>query len=218
MTNPLAQQPQPSSSSQSGFTIIESLVAIVVVAILLTAIAPVIVLSVATRVQARRVELGTQAARSYVDGLKTGSITSPEVSASGVRDNFVNVAAPTPSALTCTNNNYCTAPASASLYCIDGNSDGVCTNARPNDLIIQAIRYSSTSTDATQGYLLGLRVYRADAFQDSGAILKSSDGVRRAQQTFRGTLGQRKAPILEFTTEIAASATYDTYCQRLGGC
>lgn len=218
MTQPLAQQPQPSPSSQSGFTILESLIAIVVVAILLTAIAPAIVLSVATRVQARRVELGTQAARSYVDGLKTGSIPAPEVSTSVSIDNFRNVAAPSPSALTCTNNSYCTSPASASLFCIDGNSDGACTNAKPDDLIIQAVRYNSISTDATQGYLLGVRVYRADAFRDSGTILRSSTGVRRAQQTFRGTLGQRKAPILEFTTEVAASATYDTYCQRLGGC
>jgi type II secretory pathway pseudopilin PulG len=35
-------------------------------------IAPVLVLSVATRVQARRVELGTQAARTYIDGVRSG--------------------------------------------------------------------------------------------------------------------------------------------------
>jgi len=45
--------------AQFGFTIVESLMAIVVVAILMTAISPVIILSVATRVQARRVELAT---------------------------------------------------------------------------------------------------------------------------------------------------------------
>jgi prepilin-type N-terminal cleavage/methylation domain-containing protein len=43
-----------------GFTIIESLVAIVIVGILMTAIAPVIILSVGNRVQARRVEVSNR--------------------------------------------------------------------------------------------------------------------------------------------------------------
>ncbi len=62
---------------QSGFTIVESLMAIVVVGILLTVIAPVITLSVATRVQARRVELATQAVKTYIDGIRTGAIAAP---------------------------------------------------------------------------------------------------------------------------------------------
>ena len=65
------------SNSDSGFTIIESLVAIVVVSILLSAIAPVLVMSTAIRVQARRIELSTQAARTFIDGVRSGSITKP---------------------------------------------------------------------------------------------------------------------------------------------
>jgi prepilin-type N-terminal cleavage/methylation domain-containing protein len=57
-------------SSESGFTIIESLVAILVASILLAAIAPVLVISTATRVQARRIELATQAAKAFVDGVR----------------------------------------------------------------------------------------------------------------------------------------------------
>jgi prepilin-type N-terminal cleavage/methylation domain-containing protein len=64
-------------SGESGFTIIESLVAIIVAAILLAAIAPVIILSAATRVQARRVEQATQATKSFIDGVKTKSIDAP---------------------------------------------------------------------------------------------------------------------------------------------
>ena len=66
-------------SSNSGFTIIESLVAIIVVGILMTAIAPTIVLSVATRVQARRVEVATDAAQSYIDGVRSGTIEPPKL-------------------------------------------------------------------------------------------------------------------------------------------
>src|SRR6476646_11004369 len=222
MTKNIRQLKQNSTlSSQGGFTILESLIAIVVVAILLTAIAPVIVLSVATRVQARRVELGTQAARAYIDGLRSGSITPPLPATATVSTDpttFTSYAAPTPSALTCGNNAYCTAPATAiGLYCFDGNSDGICQNNKPNDLIVQAVRYNSTSVDATRGYLLGVRVYRADAFRDTNPILRSDTSAsgRRAQQTFRGTLGQRKSPIIELTTEVKASASYDNFCQRL---
>ena len=64
----------PPTSGESGFTIIESLIALVVVAILMVAIAPVIVFSTATRVQSRRIELGTQAAKSYIEGVRTGAI------------------------------------------------------------------------------------------------------------------------------------------------
>ncbi|MEP0871640.1 hormogonium polysaccharide secretion pseudopilin HpsB [Trichocoleus desertorum AS-A10] len=224
MTKSISQLKQKSAhSSQSGFTILESLIAIVVVAILLSAIAPVIVLSVATRVQARRVELGTQAARAYIDGLRSGSVTPPPSTTVAVSNDpatFTSYAAPTPSALACANNAYCTTPAAtAGLYCFDGNADNVCQNNKPNDLIIQAVRYNSTSIDAARGYLLGVRVYRADAFKADGNILRSTDTARkRSQSAFSGTLGPRKAPIIELTTEVKASASYDNFCQRLGGC
>ena len=66
------QQQNLPQSGDSGYTIIESLVAMIVVSVLMIAIAPVMAYSVATRVQARRVELATQAARTYIDSLRTG--------------------------------------------------------------------------------------------------------------------------------------------------
>ena len=66
-------------NNQAGFTIIESLMAIIVISILMVGIAPVLALSVANRVQARRVELATGAAKSYVDGIRSGSIAPPPI-------------------------------------------------------------------------------------------------------------------------------------------
>ena len=63
-----------SKSRDGGYTIIESLVAMIVVSVLMIAIAPVMAFSVATRVQARRMELATQAARTYIDALRTGAV------------------------------------------------------------------------------------------------------------------------------------------------
>jgi prepilin-type N-terminal cleavage/methylation domain-containing protein len=95
-----------SKSRQGGFTIIESLVAIVVVSILLAAIAPVIILSVATRVQARRVEFATQAAKSYIDGVRTKQIDPPLATSDTLLKDFP---APTnPGSFNCAANSYCT--------------------------------------------------------------------------------------------------------------
>jgi prepilin-type N-terminal cleavage/methylation domain-containing protein len=69
------QQPQSSShkSQEAGYTIIESLVAMIVVSVLMIAIAPVMAFSVATRVQAKRIEMATQAAKTYIEGRPVGA-------------------------------------------------------------------------------------------------------------------------------------------------
>jgi prepilin-type N-terminal cleavage/methylation domain-containing protein len=73
----MTKQKQHQNLSQprdGGYTIIESLVAMIVVSALMVMIAPVMAFSVATRVQARRTELATQAAKAYIDALRSESI------------------------------------------------------------------------------------------------------------------------------------------------
>lgn len=184
---------------ESGFTIIESLIAIVVVAVLMVAIAPVIVFSTATRVQSRRIELATQAAKTYIEGVRTGAIGAP-ATGSGV---------PTVGSLTCNANAYCSVPATPAnnLYCIDGDGGG-CTLGSNKDFIIQAFR---NNPDATAGYLLEVRVYRADGFQNDGALTQTSK-----QSTTSGGLGDRKAPLMEINTEITSdSDSFNDLCKRL---
>jgi len=226
-------------NSQSGFTIIESLVAVVVLAVLLTALSPVIVLSVATRVQARRVELGTQAARAYIDGVRAGTIDAPSNTITLNEVNMTNntfnsqrslfAAAPVPatgagslsSCPTTTGNQYCqnSSTTTPSLYCIDLDSGG-CSSGSPKDLVVQAFRsITSASTDSNQGYLLGVRVYRADAFNDNVPLNQPNNGTLPTQATFTGGLGNRKVPLVEMTTEIVTTGTnYGNLCSRLGGC
>lgn len=197
-------QPFLPRNHQSGFTIIECLMAIVVVSILMTALSPVLVLSVATRVQSRRVELATQAARAYVDGVRNGTITTPsQIPANTSLSNFAAPVYPLPS---CSPNSYC--QGSQSLYCFDSNGNGSCNSS---DLIIQGFR---DSVNPDNGYRLGLRVYRADAFNDTSSLLTNTK-----QATFTGGLGNRKAPLVEMTTDIVTSKTnYASFCSRLGGC
>ncbi len=214
-------------SSQSGFTIIESLMAVVVVSILMAAIAPAIALSVATRVQAKRIEQASQAARAYVDGVKAGTITAP--SHSVAQSSFATVgqttlptpiAPPTGGSLSCgspttglnagaTTNYYCADTTTSSLYCINGDETAGCSSNSVRDLIIQSFR---TTND--KNYLLGVRVYRAEGFKTSDAFTAGGQ-----QATFTGGLGKLKAPLLQMTTAITGTQPkYQEYCDRLGGC
>lgn len=201
-----------SSSRLGGFTIIESLAAIVIIAILLAAIAPVLSLSVATRVQSRRVELATQAARIYIDGVKTQTIPAP--SSNSTTKKISEFDAPTPTGtLTCNANDYCTAPSGTnlSLYCIDSDGNG-CQTSSSRDMLVQAFRYNPSTT--ANGYALGVRVYRADAFRGSATLLKNTP-----QPSFTGGIGRRSAPLVEMATEINDTIPkYSDLCARLSGC
>lgn len=226
-----------SKSRQGGFTIIESLVAIVVVSILLAAIAPVLVLSVATRVQARRVEFATQAAKSYIDGVRTKQIKPPAIAplvAPATERALSREDAPTnPGSLNCAANSYCinttgeTSTTPTNLYCID--LDGVtvppstiatdpprCQNISSTDMVVQVFRNKTSET----GYALGVRVYRANAFR-SGITFKASKDSFKQQQTFTGGTGlsRHQAPLVEMSTDINdTTPSYSDLCNRLQGC
>lgn len=229
-------------SDEGGFTVVESLIALIVVAILMSAIAPVLILSFATRVQARRVELGSQAARAYIDGIRAGSIPVPnqvvqltEVNSTSntfnsQRATFSGASAPSSTLPACASpsNGYCqnsSTPTTTtnSLYCIDRDGGG-CTNSSVQDFVIQAFRSTTATTvstandDATKGYLLGVRVYRADAFRGSSS-LKTMQANNSKASTFTSGVGDRKAPLIEIVTEVSSKQTkFQDYCSRFGGC
>ena len=235
--NPRQLQELSAQSNESGFTIIESLVAILVVAILLVAIAPVLVMSTATRVQAKRVELATGAAKAFIDAINSKTIAESQVSNTTLLS-AATAAAPRTVSSSTTSGDYlissAAVPADAtSLYCF--HNDGKitlpsdCTTYKitsPVQFYIQAfgnavvtINTSSTQIDSGQSYRLGVRVYRSDAFIDSGILKKSSDSNGKTAATFTGGLGDRKAPLVEMTTEIVrGQSSYSALCDRLGGC
>ena len=221
------QKPYSAQSSQAGFTLVEALLAIIVVTIMMIAIAPAIVLSVATRVQAKRLELGTAAAQSYVEGVRSGTILPPALTPTELKD----IDPPTGGSLSCVDPGglgsksfYCTTPPS-DLYCIDNDDTPGCNDNSFKDMIIQASGYHPTApaiatpTDADKGYQLGIRVYRADAFKDSTDLKKSDDTTKNEASTFTAGAGDRKAPLVEMTTEISTPKTkYGDLCERQGGC
>ncbi|MEH2271820.1 MAG: hormogonium polysaccharide secretion pseudopilin HpsB [Nostoc sp.] len=213
-------QHSSAQSSQSGFTIIESLVAILVVSVLLVAIAPVLVMSTATRVQARRIELATGAAKAFIDAIKSKTILDPTIT--------VTLAASTSRTVSSSTNEYLLsstlAPTTATkntLYCFNKNGSLANPGCISDLFYIQAIRTAVTGSDPDkgQGYRLGVRVYRSDADFDSLKKTSDNSGNQKTTATFTGGLGDRKAPLVEMTTEIVrGQPSYNALCDRLGGC
>jgi prepilin-type N-terminal cleavage/methylation domain-containing protein len=225
------QHHQKPLCSDSGFTIIESLVAILVAAILLAAIAPVLVLSTATRVQARRVELATQAAKTFIDGVRTGAIAAPSEtiaidSSTSTDPRRVSDVAGTP-AVTGKPEDYLVntltkmaLPTSATgLYCFTktGNITTTdCTN-KPFEYYIQAARIAVTGSTSDDGYRLAIRVYRADVDFTKTRTASTGETDKKTQNPFTAGIGDRQSPLLEMTTDIANTNTsFRALCQRLG--
>ncbi|BBD54184.1 hypothetical protein NIES204_14730 [Planktothrix agardhii NIES-204] len=198
MNTPKQKHPHP--SSQSGYTILESLMAIVVVTVLMVAVAPLLAFSFATRVQAKRVELGSKAANTYIDAVRSGAVPPPTL-------NTPTDAPTSAGSLTCDAGQVCTSPV-GHLYCVDNDSDGKCT--LPNDptpgkglmdMIVQGVAINKvTDAKLEDGYQLIVRVYRSDAFKDSSPLQQGK------LQSTKG-LGNPKVPLSEITTQIIGSQT-----------
>jgi prepilin-type N-terminal cleavage/methylation domain-containing protein len=200
---------QKSKSRDGGYTIIESLVAMIVVSVLMIAIAPVMAFSVATRVQARRVELATQAARTYIDALRTGAIKY------GVTNSGFPIPAPAG------NLAGAAVPTLAQTYCVDMDGDTdpePCETTSNKDFRVQGawLNKDATGPDPTsKGYQLLVRVYRADSF-DGSVTLRAPQNERK-QSVVGSGLGDRTMPVVEMSTEIPASGnpSYKSIYDRL---
>jgi prepilin-type N-terminal cleavage/methylation domain-containing protein len=188
------QQQNLSQSRDGGYTIIESLVAMIVVSVLMIAIAPVMAFSVATRVQARRVELASQAATAYINALRVGAI-KPPTNPQPTRGFPAQDTSP-PSTVPPAPTNP------ADLYCVDlDETADNCTNNSNKDFLIQG-RWrnpaNSTPGDPTPtGYELTVRVYRADVFSSSPGQIKTEQ-----QSVANSGLGDPKAPLVVMKTQI----------------
>lgn len=218
--------------NSSGYTLLESLMALVVVGILITSVAPMLALTTASRVQARRVDLATQALRAYVDGVRGGALPPPQrFVVLNPNVNFVapDYGFPPSTSLLIGGNNYATIntptifPDSGTL--VDTNGDGFSVND-PQDLVIQAIRPIATCTPIcnlssqaeidrekaaanAQGYNMVVRIYRADSFAN-GLVPTETEQA----SVFIGSIGSRTKPLISTIVEVFQSSNLNSIKSR----
>ena len=201
------QNPPP--TSESGYTILEGIMAILMVTVMLTLVGPVIAFSVGTRVQAKRIELASQAAKTYVDSLRAGSLpppvdNTPDTTAlkvrlppnSGQADGGVLDCDPKTNVQGFCNN-------TKTLYCVSFDGNNTCSNDSLVDMVVQAQACypgSPTVLNEKEGYHLLVRVYRANAF----GKLTGTEGFKagKADSSVTNALGNPALPLTTFTTYI----------------
>lgn len=205
------QNPPP--TSESGYTILEGIMAILMVTVMLTLVGPVIAFSVGTRVQAKRIELASQAAKAYVDSLRAGSLPPPVdnnlTDASAFKDRLpLNSGQADGGVLDCdpkTNvQGFCNN--TKTLYCVSFDGNNTCSNESLVDMIVQAQScYPSPGGETPdvakdKGYHLLVRVYRANAF----GKLTGTEGFKagKSDSSVTNALGDPSKPLTTFTTYI----------------
>ncbi|TYQ27160.1 type II secretion system protein [Pseudanabaena sp. UWO311] len=210
-------------AEETGFTILESLVAAVVVGILIVSIAPMVALSTSARVNARRIDQATQAGRSYIDAVRGGVIDVTSfpntlvASAPNAQDQytFETIVAPTttsfPPASICNNSLATNVPGGkVPGICVDANGNGFSVDD-PQDFFIQPMRSGPLSSVATastdlknQGFWLAIRVYRADALSASaaGAPRVGTEPECAQSKTPFSSTGTSRCPIVTMRSQI----------------
>lgn len=190
---------------EQGFTIIESLMAMVVVTVTLVAIAPPIFLVVGTRVQNQKSEQARQLAQLEIDkvrllaekGSYNNTVLPPLASGAEATGNATAVGVPTLSA-------SCTSTPTASQACpIYTNSSTV------PSFYVQKFRTKEIS-NGTQvvAFQMGVRVYSAAA--------KDQSGLQTTQASLKFTTAtgsQRKYPLAVMYTTVARSDLKDSLTQ-----
>lgn len=192
---------KPQISSESGYSLIESLIAIIVVSILMVSVAPMIALSVGTRAQAKRLELASQAGKAYVDFIRANSSsvvdssTGQTLAEKYAPATTTNVA-PTPGDFVADVEGY--VDDTNTLYCVNFDEEAGCQSNSLVDMVVQPVRLNGVNPNA--GYNLLVRVYRADAF--------SSDDTLQTQgqnSAIANAIGDRTAPMIQFSTSIGST-------------
>ena len=158
------------SSSQAGVTLLEALVAIILITIIITVITPPIFMAVGTRVRHRRTEQAMQIAQDEIERVRSLMLTDlpyddiddalPAADTTVGKDDVSNVAAPTA---------LCNKPAPC---------DGALQLAQTIDdgLFLQSFREPGAQVVLPDGqvevlaFRMGVRVYGTDALDDNGAV------------------------------------------------
>ncbi len=228
------------SSSEAGYTILESIIAILVVTVLMVAVSPMIVFATATRIQAKRIQLATQAAKTYITTVKANPTEEAPSDDNVQPEKDVPFDAPDNADIDsiCSEDvvgesGYCQGEL---LYCVSFDEEPGCQTNSVVDMVIQPIitepfaptvddqsgNADPDLPDVSRGYGLAVRVYRASAFGGEEDLLREDQDGRTEDQAVVSLLGRSQLPLFQTQTYIpprgGGANQFDNYCDILKGC
>jgi prepilin-type N-terminal cleavage/methylation domain-containing protein len=201
----LNRQREVSQSAQKGLTLLECLVAIVVIAFSAAAVAPAMILTVATRVQSQKADQALRLAQEEVDQVRLqmerGTADFNTLPSSVTTTDVRTISAPTA---------FVAGPATESqarLVDIDGDGN--------NDFAIQSYRDEGvvpTGETNPIAFSMGVRVYDISAEEALGSL-----GIEPAALGLTSGQGQRSSrPLAALYTEVLRGDANDSYCEYAG--
>jgi prepilin-type N-terminal cleavage/methylation domain-containing protein len=218
----LAMARYSSNRSEQGVTLLECLVAIMVIAVTVAAITPPLFVSVATRVQNQRAEQAQQLAQQEIDRVRilvergaydaTNYTTILPPAATGL---ITGVAAPTTAPPQNSNlNDRAQATSATRAYVVDVDRDG------REDFLVQIFRDQGVNgvsgSPPPIGFRMGVRVYSSQARPRLGSLLTDTATLKFVT----GQGQQITRPLAVLYTQIARSDSRNSLrqqCLLLGG-
>lgn len=196
----LAQLSKP-SKSQQGMSLLECLIAIVIVAVVITSFTPSIFVAVATRVQNRRAEQALQLAQAEVDRVRRtmerGVYADTNLPPQGSQSNstFRTESGPSSISTLSANQLYPSSASTAISVDVDGNGT--------DDFMVQTYRSPGVRNNLNSliAFNMGVRVYAISARQNLGQL-----ETRQASLAFSTAIGQQqKRPLAVMYTSVVRS-------------
>jgi prepilin-type N-terminal cleavage/methylation domain-containing protein len=232
-------RPASQSDQRSGFTLIESLVAIIVITITVVSVIPPIFWATATRVQNRRVEQAVQLAQGEIDRVRSGIerrdfdlVDLPPQAGNDIRPN-----APAPTTIdtaklrsispTCNPTGDGRPPSQVNAVIPVDTDPG--DNCKP-EFFIQVFRgrgvtLSTLPGALPEGIVMGVRVYSIAATRNGTTLNPGLETKPGAVRTTNGLGTQRTRPIaVQYSVITRSNASdglslYRQLCAQLGdGC
>ena len=214
----------PESDRESGLTLIEALMAVLILAVVIGSIAPPLVIAVSTRVRNREVEQSLQVSRKHIEDIRIALLNNswdgdPDTIPSGVpklasASDYSSGSVPYPPDLTQIKppSDVCTTPGVPSgteacdsaldMQGFDFDKDGKV------DFFVQAFRANQCSTaDEIFAFDVGVRVYPYDVVKTDGTLVSSI--TNEDQGAAFADRRNNNAPLSSgYTTLIRTEATF----------
>ncbi|MFH7244919.1 MAG: type II secretion system protein [Spirulina sp.] len=203
-----------SQANNQGLTLIECLVAIIMVALVASAITPALILSVATRVQSQKAEQAMALGQSEIDRVRQlveqGALAQVDAQVPQAPNSVLDSAPETQvGAAVGTTNIKATPTSPTHTRAIDVNGDGVI------DFAVQIYRTRGITDAAGEpvAFALGVRVYDYDAVASGTSGNLSTEPLSLG---ITGGTGKRsERPIAAFYTTIAAAERGNSLCDLI---